>query len=114
MEFEITDNSAEVLAAFQEACIRGLEKCGLAGEGYAKKNLTENGSVDTGALRNSNYTRGRRRRASGLYRVGPRIRSVCGIGNRRLLLRWQTHAVGIPGCKRELAYDTRTESAAVP
>ena len=37
----------------QKAAVRALEKCGLNGEGYAKKNLTKNKSVDTGNLRNS-------------------------------------------------------------
>lgn len=49
MEFEIKDNSAEVLSEFQAAYSRALEKCGLTGEGYAKKECP----VDTGALRNS-------------------------------------------------------------
>jgi len=46
---KITDNSKEILAAFEEACLRALEKCGLAAEGYAKKLAP----VDTGNLRNS-------------------------------------------------------------
>ena len=49
MKVEITDNSAEVLAEFQAACLRALEKCGLTAEGYAKKLCP----VDTGNLRNS-------------------------------------------------------------
>lgn len=49
MKVEFQDNSKEVLAAFQEATVRGLEKCGLTAEGYAKKLA----SVDTGNLRNS-------------------------------------------------------------
>lgn len=47
------DNSDEILNEFQSAAIRALEKCGLVAENYAKRNLTENGSVDTGRLRNS-------------------------------------------------------------
>lgn len=47
------DNSGEVLSEFQAAAIRALEKCGLVAENYAKRNLTENKSVDTGNLRNS-------------------------------------------------------------
>ena len=43
------DNSDEVLAAMESACNRALEKCGLVGEGYAKKLCP----VDTGNLRNS-------------------------------------------------------------
>lgn len=53
MNVNITDNSNEVLTAFREAAVRALEKCGLTAEGYAKRNITQNGSVDTGNLRNS-------------------------------------------------------------
>lgn len=49
MSVEIHDNSKEVSAAIKEALLRGLEKCGLAGEGYAKRLCP----VDTGNLRNS-------------------------------------------------------------
>ena len=49
MDIEITDHSAEVAAAFEEALQRGLEKCGLTAEGYAKKLCP----VDNGTLRNS-------------------------------------------------------------
>lgn len=49
MKVEFQDNSKEVLAAFQEAAVRALEKCGLTAEGYAKKLAP----VDTGNLRNS-------------------------------------------------------------
>ncbi len=49
MNVEFTDNSKEALAAMQEAALRALEKCGLEGEGYAKKLAP----VDTGNLRNS-------------------------------------------------------------
>lgn len=49
MTVEFTDNSKEVLAAFQEAAVRALEKCGLTAEGYAKQLCP----VDTGNLRNS-------------------------------------------------------------
>ena len=49
MGVQFTDNSKEVLQALRHATIRGLEKCGLVAEGYAKK-LTP---VDTGNLRNS-------------------------------------------------------------
>lgn len=45
----ITDNSGQVVEALQDACLRALEKCGLAGEGYAKLLCP----VDTGNLRNS-------------------------------------------------------------
>lgn len=49
MNVEIHDNSKEVSAAIKEALLRGLEKCGLVAEGYAKKLCP----VDTGNLRNS-------------------------------------------------------------
>lgn len=42
-----------VRSAFAEAALRALEKCGLDAEGFAKRNITENGTVDTGNLRNS-------------------------------------------------------------
>ena len=49
MNVEIQDNSKEVSAALKAALLRGLEKCGLAAEGYAKRLCP----VDTGNLRNS-------------------------------------------------------------
>lgn len=49
MNVEITDNSKEVSGAIHAALLRGLEKCGLVAEGYAKKMCP----VDTGNLRNS-------------------------------------------------------------
>lgn len=49
MQIDVIDNSAEVLAVMQAAAIRGMEKCGLIAEGYAKKLCP----VDTGNLRNS-------------------------------------------------------------
>ena len=49
MDVKFTDNSAEILEAFEQATARGLEKIGLTAEGYAKKNAP----VDTGRLRNS-------------------------------------------------------------
>lgn len=49
MNVEITDNSKEVSGAIHAALLRGLEKIGLAAEGYAKKLCP----VDTGNLRNS-------------------------------------------------------------
>lgn len=49
MSIEIHDNSKEVSAAIKAALLRGLEKCGLVAEGYAKKLCP----VDTGNLRNS-------------------------------------------------------------
>ena len=49
MEITLEDHSDEVLEALESACQRALEKCGLVGEGYAKKLCP----VDTGNLRNS-------------------------------------------------------------
>ena len=49
MEFTFNDHSEEVLEAFEEGCLRALERCGLQAEGYAKDLCP----VDTGALRNS-------------------------------------------------------------
>lgn len=49
MHVEITDHTDQVLAAMRAAALRGLEKCGLVAEGYAKKLCP----VDTGNLRNS-------------------------------------------------------------
>lgn len=49
MSVEIQDHSAEVSAEIKAALLRGLEKCGLVAEGYAKKLQIP----DTGNLRNS-------------------------------------------------------------
>ena len=49
MSVTFNDNSDEVLEAFNAACLRALERCGLQAEGYAKDLVP----VDTGALRNS-------------------------------------------------------------
>lgn len=49
MNVEVHDNSEIVLGELSHAILRGLEKCGLVGEGYAKKLCP----VDTGTLRNS-------------------------------------------------------------
>ena len=49
MSVEIQDNSKEISAEIKAGLLRGLEKCGLVAEGYAKKLCT----VDTGLLRNS-------------------------------------------------------------
>ena len=37
MKITLEDHSDEVLEALESACQRALEKCGLVGEGYAKK-----------------------------------------------------------------------------
>ena len=49
MNIQFTDNSKEVSDNIKAALLRGLETCGLAAEGYAKKLAP----VDTGNLRNS-------------------------------------------------------------
>lgn len=49
MEINITDNTTLVKEELGAAILRGLEKCGLVAEGYAKKACP----VDTGDLRNS-------------------------------------------------------------
>lgn len=49
MAVTFNDYSDEVLQAFDEACLRALERCGLQAEGYAKDLVP----VDTGNLRNS-------------------------------------------------------------
>lgn len=49
MNVEITDNSRLAKEEMQSACLRALEKCGLVGEGHAKRKCP----VDTGNLRNS-------------------------------------------------------------
>lgn len=49
MKITLDDHSDEVLEELESACQRALEKCGLVGEGYAKKLCP----VDTGNLRNS-------------------------------------------------------------
>lgn len=53
MEFEIKDNSEIVLNNLKQQVIKALEECGLVAEGEAKLNLTRQGAVDTGDLRNS-------------------------------------------------------------
>ena len=49
MSYTYKDNSKEVSEDIKAALLRGLEKCGLVAEGYAKKLAP----VDTGNLRNS-------------------------------------------------------------
>ena len=46
------DNRKTVLQEMDKAILIALEKSGMAGEGYAKDNLTQKGHVDTGNLRN--------------------------------------------------------------
>jgi len=47
------DNSKEVLEELNNKIAIALEICGGEAEKYAKQNLTDNKSVDTGRLRNS-------------------------------------------------------------
>ena len=49
MNIQFTDNSKEISDNIKAALLRGMEKCGLVAEGYAKKLCP----VDTGNLRNS-------------------------------------------------------------
>lgn len=49
MSIDITDNTREATAAIRAALLRGLEKCGLTAENYAKRLCP----VDPGNLRNS-------------------------------------------------------------
>lgn len=53
MKIIFDDHSDEVLSALDAALARGLEKCGLVAEGYAKKLVNSPGKFGTGALRNS-------------------------------------------------------------
>ena len=52
IDVEITDNSDAVKEAFEAAIMRGLEKCGMTAEGYAKR-LCDGFKHATGTLRNS-------------------------------------------------------------
>lgn len=49
----IEDHSREVMEAFQNAVERGLMAIGEKADTYAKDNITAQGAVDTGRLRNS-------------------------------------------------------------
>lgn len=49
MSVKFTDNSKEILSAFDDAVLRGLEAVGITAEGHAKNKTP----VDTGRLRNS-------------------------------------------------------------
>lgn len=53
MIISFNSNKRKVLKALDEASDRALMICGGKAESYAKKNLTDNHSVDTGLLRNS-------------------------------------------------------------
>lgn len=47
------NNADEVIDAMREQSIKALEECGLIAEGYAIENITSQGAIDTGNLRNS-------------------------------------------------------------
>lgn len=47
------DNLEKVLEEFAEQVDVGLEKIGMQAERHAKQNITANGTIDTGLLRNS-------------------------------------------------------------
>jgi hypothetical protein len=49
----ITDNSAEVLAAFRNAILRGAETIGETAVTHAKDNIETQGAVNNGRLLNS-------------------------------------------------------------
>ncbi len=53
VEITLDDKSPEALAALENSVLRWLEASGMVIETAAKDNLTRNGSVDTGNLRNS-------------------------------------------------------------
>lgn len=50
---DVIDNTAEALREIERAKARGLEKCGLVAERYAKKNIKANKSIVTSNLINS-------------------------------------------------------------
>lgn len=52
-EMTLTDDSEKALEALGEAAVRALGKCGSAAEEHARENITRNGSVATGRLRDS-------------------------------------------------------------
>lgn len=53
MSITFKDNSANIAKLIEEAVDRALERIGLEAEGNAVDKITDNGSVDTGNLRNS-------------------------------------------------------------
>ncbi len=53
IEIHIEDHSPEVLEALRNAVERGLMAIGEKADTYAKDNITAQGAVDTGRLRNS-------------------------------------------------------------
>lgn len=73
MDIEIKDNSGLVKEEMQAAVLRALEMCGLTGEAYAKINLTNNGSVDTGNLRNSMTHTVKQEKGGGAAYIGTNV-----------------------------------------
>ena len=53
MNISFKSNRKDCLSELDQASERALFICGGKAESYAKQNLTDNGSVDTGLLRNS-------------------------------------------------------------
>ena len=53
MKINIINNRKQVDFAFDRASDKALYTIGMMAESHAKQNLTDNGSVDTGLLRNS-------------------------------------------------------------
>lgn len=53
IKIEIDDNSPEILAALKNAIERAAAAMGAVAVTHAKDNLTSQGAVDTGRLRNS-------------------------------------------------------------
>lgn len=52
-ELEIEDNTSLVEKELEDAIKRALTMCGVEAQRHARENLTKNGSVVTGNLRNS-------------------------------------------------------------
>ena len=53
VKIKITDYSDEILEQLEENIKKALKTCGQKARDFAVDNLTRNGSVDTGLLRNS-------------------------------------------------------------
>ena len=53
MNIKITDNSDKIFEELDSVVLKALTNVGLMAQNYAKQNLTNNKSVDTGRLRNS-------------------------------------------------------------
>lgn len=110
MHVEITDHTDEVLAAMRAAALRGLEKCGLVAEGYAKKLC----SVDTGNLRNSiTHTVTSSGERAAYVGTDSEYAIYVEMGTGQVCDRRQTHPVGLQGRTGQLAHDARTTRTAV-